>query len=120
MLATDLKELKTFLDKSFGLLRQSNPRSLLLRTRFGIHTFFLKEPIDVLILNDTYRVVKVQENLKPNLVFIWNPLFNIVLELPKGIIAKSKTTVGDTLKISVVVEKLHLKRQGKGQALHPQ
>lgn len=98
-IATDAKELQTFLDKSFGLILRSNPRSLLLRTRYGLHTFFLKEPIDIVILNKNYKVVKIHEGLKPNLIFIWNPLFNLVLELPMGTIKKSKTTLGDTLVI---------------------
>jgi len=51
IIATDLKECVSFKDRNLGLLDQQNPRSLLFKTRFGIHTFGLSEPIDVLVLS---------------------------------------------------------------------
>ncbi len=92
-----LKEAKSFIDQTLGLLRKSNPRSLLLKTHFGIHTFGLKQSIDVIILNNNYVVVKVTKNLKPNSLFFWNPRYSIVLELPANLIDKSKTGIGDKL-----------------------
>lgn len=86
-------------DKVFGLLRRSNPRCLIFQTRFGIHTFFLKYSIDVLILGRDYQVVKMMINLKPNRLLFWNPAYNLILELPAGTIFKSKTQVGDRLKV---------------------
>lgn len=96
LLSTNLKEAKSTADKFLGLLRKSNPRSLMFKTRFGIHTFLLKSPIDVLILDSEHRVVSVK-NLKPNRIFIYNPMRLLVIELPTGTIQKSKTQEGDTL-----------------------
>ena len=91
------KIVSSFLDKNLGLLKKSNPRSLLFKTRFGIHSFFLKESIDVVVLNKGCKVVKVYENLKPNRIFFWNPIYDTVLELPKGTIRKSKIAAGDLI-----------------------
>ena len=63
VLVTDLKKAISFSDRLFGLRKKSNPRSLLFKTRFGIHTFLLKESIDVLILSQRYQVVKIKEGL---------------------------------------------------------
>ncbi len=93
----DLKEAKSFIDKFLGLLRKSNQRSLLFKTRFGIHTFCLKESIDVVVLDYKYNVVKLGESIKPNSLFFWNPKYNLVLEFSKGSIKKSNTKIGDSL-----------------------
>lgn len=98
ILAKDLKEAKSALDLTLGLLRKSNPRSLLFRTNLGIHTFGLKEAIDVLVLDGNFRVVKLKQNLKPDFLFFWNPKYNLVLELPVGTIKKSKTTILDLIR----------------------
>ena len=97
ILSKDLKEVTGFLDQLLGLIRKSNPRSLLFRSRFGIHTFFLKEPIDIVVLDHNFRVVKLKENLKPFRIFFWNPKYKYVLELPGGIIKKTKLTKHDKL-----------------------
>lgn len=55
-----------------------------LETRWGIHTFFMKYPIDVFVLDDKDKVVKVKRNLKPWRVFFWNPRYYRVLETPVG------------------------------------
>lgn len=97
IITKDLEEAKTFLDKSLGLLRRSSPRSLLFKTRFGIHTFGLKFNIDVLVLDKRLKVVKLRKSLKPNQFFFWNPRFNLIIELPEGSINQSKTRLGDYL-----------------------
>ena len=96
-LAADLKIVDSLVDRIFGLLKRSNPRSLLFKTRFGLHTFGLKEPIDVLVLDSGWKVVKIRIGLKPNRFFFWNPLFPIVIELPENSIKYSNTTTEDLL-----------------------
>lgn len=102
ILATDTKVATSFLDQILGLHRKSNPRSLVFKTRFGIHTFFLKTSIDIIVLDSKNRVVKIKENLQPNRIFFWNPNYNTVIELPKDAISKSKTLLFDTLSLSPV------------------
>lgn len=87
----------TLIDQSLGLLKYKTPRAMLLKTHFGIHTFGMRYPIDVLILNEQNHVVAIKENMKPNTIFVWNPNYETVLELPPGTIKKAKTILGDTI-----------------------
>ena len=98
IITKDIKEAKSISDKLFGLLKKKNPRSLVFKTRFGIHTFFLKDPIDVLVLNPQNKVVN-QKTVQPNTIFIYNPKYSTVIELPKGTIKNSNTKPGDNLEI---------------------
>ncbi|MDO8452439.1 MAG: DUF192 domain-containing protein [bacterium] len=99
VLSSNCKFASSFLDKTLGLLRKSIPRALLFKTRFGLHTFFLTKPIDVLVLDEKYIVQSIKEGLQPNKVFFWNPKYFWVLELPAGTIKKSKTQTKYRLEI---------------------
>lgn len=70
-----------------------------MKTRYGIHTFFLRESIDVIVLDHNLKVVKIG-TVKPNNLFFWNPKHSLVLELPRGTIKKTKTEIGNHLKIT--------------------
>lgn len=94
----DLKVAKSFKNRALGLLDSKSPRSLLINTRFGIHTFFLKEKIDVIITDDKFQI-KSLKSLGTNRLYVYNPKNSIVIELPIGSIKKSKTKIGDTLKM---------------------
>lgn len=94
MITLKVKEAKSWHDKSIGLIRKNKPYPLFLTTRFGIHTFGLKFPIDVLILDKSDRVVKIRSGLKPNSLFFWNPTYRKVLELPAGTINKLRIKNG--------------------------
>ena len=72
----------SFLENISGLLRQKRGTSMLFITRFGIHTFFMKYPITVLVLNNKNQIVQIKQNLKPNRIFIWNPKYTKIIELP--------------------------------------
>jgi len=85
MTTLNVKKLN-WLKAIIGLIGKNKPEPILFKTRFGIYTFFMRFPIDVIILDNKYKVVKLKENLKPNSIFVWNPKYNIVLELPAGTI----------------------------------
>lgn len=97
MITLFVKEAKNIIEKITGLIGKNKPQALLLKTHFGIHTFGLKFPIDVLILDKKNIVVSLKKNLQPKRIFIWNPLYDCVLELPAGTIDKKK------IKINAVV-----------------
>jgi uncharacterized membrane protein (UPF0127 family) len=101
VISKDFELLKTFPHKSRGLIGKNNFEAVIFTTRFGIHTFGLGSSIDVLISNSKHKIVAVKENLKPNRVFLWNPKYNLVIELKKGAISNSKTKLGDLLEISL-------------------
>lgn len=91
--AANLKE------KIQGLIGKDKPYALVINTRFGIHTFGLKFPIDVLILNDKNNVVSIKKKLKPNRIFLWNPMYEKVVELPAGTIEEKQIKIKDRIGI---------------------
>lgn len=82
LVTANLKCANSFSDKLFGLLKEKKGTSLLVKTRFGIHTLFMDYPISVVILNNRNQVVKIKENLLPNSFFFWNPKYKTVIEMP--------------------------------------
>ena len=82
------RQLNSWSDKSKGLLGSTKPENVYFKTRWGVHTFFMKFAIDVVILDRRNVVVNTFQNLKPWKIFLWNPKFNQVLELPQGTVTK--------------------------------
>ena len=76
------------------------PYPVLLTTRWGIHTFFMKDSIDVVILDPKNHISVLKRSLKPWRMFVWNPMLETVLELPKGTIDKLDLKKGDAVKVS--------------------
>lgn len=101
MNALKVKLLKSPKDRSLGLIGKDKPEAIMFYTRFGIHTFGLNFPIDVLILDNGDRVVKIRENLGPNKVFFWPPKYNKVLELPSGFIKNHKIEMESKMKLNL-------------------
>lgn len=100
MIEIRTKKLASFKERSVGLIGAAEPHAVFFKTRFGIHTFFMNFPIDVLILNQTNKAVCIKKNLKPNRIFFWNPLLENVLELPENTIINLKIKKGDTIKLT--------------------
>ncbi len=88
--------------KTLGLIGKRNPEILLFKTRFGIHTFGLRFPIDVLILDDNGKIVQAKEGMGPNSIFFWNPKYKTVLELPVGDIKRKHFYINT--KILLIIE----------------
>lgn len=65
----------------------------------SIHTCFMRFPIDVLFLDKNYKIVSLTSNLSPWRLF--GALFSgkIVLELPAGTLAETRTKNGDLIEI---------------------
>src|SRR5260221_12705018 len=95
---------KTFWEKSKGLLGTNAAYPLLLKTRWGIHSVGMKYPIDVVVLDNTNKIVKLKQHLLPNCIFFWNPTYDRILELPPGSIKKEGLRVGE--KITLVLTSL--------------
>jgi len=94
----DINTNPSLLDNFLGMLLSKNSHGLLFKTHFGIHTFFMKSPIDVLILDKKNNVAIVKRSMNPNRIYTWSIMFNNVLELPNGTIKKLKINTGDNLK----------------------
>ncbi|OGH08351.1 MAG: hypothetical protein A2171_00220, partial [Candidatus Levybacteria bacterium RBG_13_35_9] len=73
-LVIDIVFAKNFKEKSLGLIFLKKPKALFLKTHFGLHTFFVNFPLDIIILDKNSKVVKLKGNLVPNKIFLWNPI----------------------------------------------
>ena len=96
MVTLKVKEQKG-IGKINGLIGAQKAYPISFKTRFGIHTFGLKFPIDLLILDKNNRVVVLKANLKPNRIFLWNPQFDSVIELPAGEINRLDLKIGEKI-----------------------
>lgn len=94
-----VKRLTGLWSKSIGLIGQKNITPVYFNTRFGIHTFGVMSPIDILILDKWGRVVKMKSNLKPNRLFFWPLAYDYVVELPAGEIKKQKFCLGQRIEL---------------------
>lgn len=101
MLKLKVKKLKNLKDRVIGLIGKEQATPVMIETRYGIHTFFLKFPIDVLILDDQGKVEVFKESLSPNRIFIWNPRYRTVLELPEGTIKKYNIQKGTPISLLI-------------------
>ncbi len=77
-------------EKIIGLIGKKEITPLYFETRWGIHTFGVRNPIDIIILDRENRVRVIKNNLKPNRIFLWNPKYNRVIEMPSPKIKKMK------------------------------
>ncbi len=92
---------KSAFGKISGLMFKKDSEAIVFKTRFGIHTFFLNFPIDLIILDKNNIVAITKKSVKPNRIIIWNPKYNTVLELPEKSITKSKTEKGDIIDLEL-------------------
>ena len=89
-----------FWDRLRGLMGQPPLRDdegLVLVGDKSIHTFFMRFPIDVVYASRGWQVVHLEATMAPNRVgpFVWQAVY--VLELPAGVIQRTRTTIGDQL-----------------------
>lgn len=69
----------------------------------GIHTFFMKFPLDLIFLNRSLEVVKIEKNVVPGRTVAGGVGAWSVVELAGGTLTNGELTVGDkvTLETSV-------------------
>lgn len=102
MLAGSVVSAETLLSRCRGLLgRDELPagEGLLIRPCRGVHTFFMRFPIDVVFLDRTQRVVATVCHLKPGRMTRIFLKAASALELPAGTIALSRTSCGDQVEV---------------------
>jgi uncharacterized protein len=97
MILLKVKTLTGLKDRTIGLIGQGKPEPIIFITRFGIHTFGVKFPIDVVILDRNNIAVKIKQSLKQNRFFFWPIQYDKVLELPEGYVGKYKIKIGKIL-----------------------
>lgn len=90
------------LSKVKGLIGKKSPQAILLTTRFGIHTFGLRFPIDLAVIDRKDVVQAVRRNFQPNGVFLWSPKYDRILELPQGTLKMRGITKGEMLELKII------------------
>lgn len=93
---------KTWWQRFIGLMGRRDlgrDEGLLLTPAFGgVHTCFMRFPIDVAYLNRDGIVVAVRHNMQPWRIWIVTERDAVMaLELPAGRIAETETEIGDLL-----------------------
>jgi uncharacterized membrane protein (UPF0127 family) len=64
----------------------------------GVHTFFMKFPIDVVFLNKKRKILKIRPNMGRRRMAL-SLRAHSVLELPAGRLAETQTQAGDELQL---------------------
>lgn len=97
IIASSAISVKDFIGKSIGLISYPIPKPFVFKTQLGIHTFLMRYTIDVMLLDDTNRIIDIAPRLKPNRLLLWDFHTRTVIELPEGSISKSKSQIDDQL-----------------------
>ena len=66
----EVKEAKTFFQKLKGLMFQDKINYILKFKTNGIHTFFMKSNIDVILTDKNNKILYIYKNLKPNKIIL--------------------------------------------------
>ncbi len=100
-LADEYKIYRRLLGKTKGLMfsRRLKNKALVFEffplKKVSLHMFFVFFPIDVLFIDDKNKVVDMIKNFKPFTFYKGSKKCMFVIELPDGIIKKTKTKIGD-------------------------
>lgn len=90
--------MNTFFKRLFGLMLKKEPikEIYIFPKCSSIHTYFMKQNIDVCILDKNYNVVYIKENLEPNKILIKKGYHTLEMPLNTG----KNIKIGDNIKIS--------------------
>lgn len=81
----EIKEANSFFERFKGLMFKSKIEyGLLFKNTNGIHTFFMRVPIDVVLFDDNFNIVEIIENIVPWRVIFPKKCVKHTLELPHG------------------------------------
>ena len=106
-LASELEIAMSFAARSQALLGRSGLKpdtGLLIDPCSSIHMWFMRFPIDVVFLDKKNRVVGLKRNVKPwGMAWSWRGAKTI--ELPVGVIASTRTQLGDIVAFQAAAPK---------------
>ena len=101
LLSKNAKICISIISKSFGLMFSIRHKPLIFVFReekiITLHMLFVFCPIDVLFLDKNKKVVEIKENFMPFTFYTPKNKAKYVIELPNGIIKKSRTKLGDNI-----------------------
>jgi uncharacterized membrane protein (UPF0127 family) len=91
-------------DRAVGLLSRrslDDGEALLITPCRGVHTWFMRFPIDIVALNEDGVVVDAVSDLGPWRIRLPRPGGVNVLELPVGSVARSNTQIGHRIEMKL-------------------
>ena len=88
----EVKEAKTFFQKLKGLMFQKDFDYILKFKANGIHTFFMKKNIDVILTDKNNKILYIYKNLKPNKIIMPKKGVTYTYETP---VNSLKLKIGD-------------------------
>jgi len=100
MLADKVTVVETFPGRLKGLLgkkRLAKDEAMILKPCKQVHTLFMKFPIDVVFLDEQYRVVHIEENLKSFSISPYVENAKCAVELPAGKVKETGLGMNDRL-----------------------
>ena len=92
-----VKEANTFYKKLKGLMFIKNFNYILKFKTNGIHTFFMKTNIDVILTDKKGKILYIYKNLKPNKIILPKRKVKYTYEMPVNYIKNIK--IGDYLNL---------------------
>lgn len=87
----EVKEAKTFAQKLKGLMFKKDFNYILKFKTNGIHTFFMKINIDVVLTDKNNKILYIYRNLKPNRIILPKKGVKYTFEMPINTFIKLKT-----------------------------
>lgn len=93
-----VKEAKSFFKRFKGLMGKKNiDYGMLFKHTNSVHTFFMKENIDIIAINEKFEVIYKAQNIEKNkIIKVKNKIKNTsIIELPSN--ASKKIKVGQKL-----------------------
>lgn len=94
-------EYKTFFKKLFGLMNKKNINyGIKINNCNSIHTFFMKENIDVCITDKINTIIYLKENLSKNKVILPIKKGKYVYEFPINTISKYNLKLNNKIKVT--------------------
>lgn len=104
-LASELRVADTHFQRLRGLMGPNsalpNGSGLWIKPCHGVHTMFMRYPIDVVYLDEQHRVLRIEDNVRPWRLTAVLVEAASVLELPAHTAFNSGTQPGDLLEIKV-------------------
>jgi uncharacterized protein len=102
IIAKDFTPCLSSWQKAKGLMFTLRMKSSLLfffskERRWGLHMVCVFYPIDVIFLDSRKKVVDLKEGFRPFTFYTPKNPCTYIIELPKGTLRKSKTSIGDVL-----------------------
>ena len=94
----DIYEAKSFKERLFGLMFKKNINyGLLFKNCNSIHTFFMKENIDVVMTDKNNKILYIKKNMKKNRIILPKKGVYNTYEFPNNFIKDLE--INETLKI---------------------